>query len=212
MKNVLSLAMGGLVLTVTACNAAEESGEARSELARFESMTVSQAQAAYRDLDRAQQIELWDEQLTRHLASGRLSPAQASAVRDLRDHLGEAIGPSVDAYEARLRAVMTEKEMRRIVGRLGDRRVVAQVEAPALLSGSEHVAEAPQAMAPGNCNDRWDCDNTCSCTVSYEFGYYCHKLTCTSNCTTTSSGCGFLWTQSCTGMGTETYPSSCDNP
>ncbi|APR76228.1 Hypothetical protein A7982_01575 [Minicystis rosea] len=151
--------------------------------------STAEMKAHYRTLPPAEQQTLWRARLGQQLASDELTPAQREVVADLRANLEAAMGPEAEKYEARLRAVMSEAEMEKIVSTLELR--VPRATRPTL---------QPQS-APADCSNRWGCSNTCSCqTDQGPIGdpvYWCYQSTCTTSCAQTSSGCGWFWTQSC---------------
>jgi hypothetical protein len=189
----------GSVLTIlttlaAGCGSSDVAQQNEGMLQAFEQLPLDDAKAEYHRVDVEHKRALWDAHLARFQSSDRLNAAQRDAVADLRANLEAAMGPEAKTYQARLGAVMSEELLREITENLGNAPLA--VQAPS--------AEEASYFVNPDCNTRLECSSLiCGCNVAS----LCYVGTCKHGCAVTSSGCGWLYVQTCDSYGVNWVPS-----
>lgn len=179
---------------LAACTAPSEQAPT---LTQFETLDRSSAQAVYATLAPLDQAALWQDKLARELRRSR-SPEATALIREIREHVVEILtDPAVSArYQTRATEVLGEGEVDAVFGSFDN--VIALDD--------EIISEDGGGAT---CNDRWNCGTGCSCGVMPNQSWACRRTYCDTTCTATSSGCGWFWSQSCTGILSSTLVPSC---
>lgn len=165
-------------------------GQRDAALRSFESRSVADRKAIYQTLSVAERAQLWEQQLDRILASEKLTNTERDELRNIRSNVKSVLEGNVAAMGQRLERTFGAERAAQFFGALGN-------------PSSAKNTLVPQNVPPdGACDQRWNCGGM-SCSLGS-----CTCWSCLHGCTATSSGCGWWWSESCTG--TNSAGGSCD--